>query len=84
MSVELIVYSVWRSQGGVKALYEHPCYTTMIPQINPKDWPLMSQTELLNRILLSYNGRVTNHDFQKIKFEFDTEEDLTHFLMVWA
>jgi hypothetical protein len=41
--------------------------------------------DLVNQLLLPYNGRVTRFSMmQQVVFEFDSQEDLTQFVLTWS
>jgi hypothetical protein len=70
-------------EGPVLQAYVHPCFKNIT-----QEWPMWLTRELqidaLNNILQEFHGRVQEYDFAWITFEFDTEADLTAFVLTWG
>lgn len=85
MSVELIM---WESDLRVFKIHQHPCYAKFMSQINPELWQISStqdNIDQINQLLKPYNGRVARFSvMQHVVFEFDTQADLTQFVLTWS
>ena len=85
MTVQLIM---WESGTRMFNIQAHPCYYNFVNQISFIKWQTSSdqdRTNMLNQMLMPYNGRVIKFSvMQHIVFEFDHEEDLTQFVLTWS
>lgn len=85
MGVELIM---WESDLRVFRVEVHPCYYKFMKQIEFEVWQVsfdQEKIDMINQLLLPYNGRVSQFDsLHLIVFEFDHEEDLTQFVLTWS
>ena len=85
MSVQLVM---WENDLRVFKTHAHPCYAKFMSQIDPTLWQISStqdNIDLINQMLMPYNGRVIRFSvMQHIVFEFDHEDDLTQFVLTWS
>jgi hypothetical protein len=85
MSAELIM---WKSDLRVFRVEVHPCYYKFMKQMDSTEWEVSfdhEKIDMINQLLIPYNGRVSRFDtIQLVVFEFDTQEDLTQFVLTWS
>lgn len=83
MSVQLIM---WESMSS--GLLPQPCYYNFVKRIDHAEWRNSNnqdRIDLLNQMLTLYQARVARFNLQQhIVFEFDTQEDLTQFVLAWS
>ncbi len=82
MKVRLTVYD-WRRENPVSvAAYYH-----LMDKVSGAEWGSMDNVQrqhTVNQLLAPYNGTLCAFDFQHIVVEFDSQEDLTEFVLTWS
>jgi hypothetical protein len=48
------------------------------------EWDTIQRRDYLNHILCVYNGGLVQFNSMKVQFEFETQEDLTQFVLAWS
>lgn len=66
--------------------HKHPAYINWILQNSHRIGMLNSadKQQVLNQMLTEYNGRLQLFKFNHVILEFDTQEDLTQFVLTWS
>ena len=86
MSVRL---TIWQFPGHKSAnSYMHPIYPPLMMRMTSEpdypEWDSFRRREYLNQMLSSYNGGLVQFNSMKVQFEFESEEDLTQFVLAWS
>lgn len=86
MAVEIVVHKVDRFTIGTPGgMHTHPVYRKLADTLT--GWGTLPNADManqINQVLSTYNGRLTKFRFTEIVFEFDTQEDLTQFVLAWS
>ena len=48
------------------------------------EWDRFQRRDYLNHMLSVYNGGLVQFNSMKVQFEFETQEDLTQFVLAWS
>lgn len=48
------------------------------------EWDGFRRRDYLNHMLSVYNGGLVQFNSMKVQFEFESEEDLTQFVLAWS
>lgn len=62
-------------------------YYNLMDSVSPAQWGSMDNVQkqhAVDLLLKPYNGRLCVFEFQRIVLEFDTQEDLTQFVLTWS
>jgi hypothetical protein len=96
MAVQLILMDILiqqRDTGGVSVIDQtHPCYAPFMNHVwgscvNMDQYIALTQKHRsahINKYLTPYKGRVIEHSFLKLVLEFESECDLTRFVLAWS
>lgn len=84
MSVQLVV-----AHGGISMHKKHPAvWTNFVQQVSllkiNQAKGLLESYQLVDQALEPHNGRILRGNTTGVVFEFDTQEDLTHFVLTWS
>jgi hypothetical protein len=86
MSVQLII---WQFTGHKSSkCYMHPVWNPFICHMTNEpgysEWDRSRREDYLNQMLSVYNGGLVQFNSIKVQFEFETQEDLTQFVLAWS
>lgn len=88
MSVRLTIWQgPWGDSPGENS-YKHPvwhplmCHMTSEPDY--LEWDNFRRRDYLNHMLSVYNGGLVQFNSMKVQFEFETQDDLTQFVLTWS
>jgi len=85
MKVRLTVHDV-RSHTQ-DPVFMNACYRNLLEGVSTAQWSSMHNVQrqhTVNQLLAPYNGTLCAFDFQHIVVEFDSQEDLTEFVLTWS
>lgn len=80
MTVQLLAFSYWCSSSGLKASYEHPVWVNLLDAWHFK----YTMKDHIRQVVEGFQGKLFQYDKDKVVFEFETENDLTQFLLAWS
>lgn len=83
MSVQLVVHEVPENSLNLDNVR---LYRNFLKHIDTQGWPYVreEQKQLVNNMLAPYQARLAEYHFKRIVFEFETQEDLTQFVLTWS
>lgn len=88
MSVRLTIWQSPRLGNPAKNSHKHVIYNPLISQMTSEpgylEWDTIQRRDYLNHILCVYKGGLVQFNSMKVQFEFETQEDLTQFVLAWS
>lgn len=63
------------------------CFQNILKGVTTAQWSSMDNVQrqhTVNQLLAPYNGTLCAFEFQHIVMEFQSQEDLTHFVLTWS
>ena len=88
MSVRLTIWQYPWTDDPAKTIYKHAIYNPLISQMTSEpsylEWDTIQRRDYLNHILSLYNGGLVQFNSMKVQFEFESDEDLTQFVLAWS
>ena len=85
MTVTLTVYC-WPSTN--QSARRHPVWDPFAAHLmmepDYRAWDNFKKEDYVNHILSPFNGRLVQFNTMKVQFEFESQEDLTAFVLAWS
>lgn len=88
MSVRLTIWQSPWPHNPVETNYKHAIYNPLMSRMTSEpgymEWDRFQRRGYLNHMLSVYNGGLVQFNSMKVQFEFESEEDLTQFVLAWS
>ena len=88
MSVRLTIWQYPWTDDPAKTSYKHAIYNPLISRMTSEpgymEWNNFRRRDYLNNMLSVYNGGLVQFNSMKVQFEFESEDDLTQFVLAWS
>ena len=88
MSVRLTIWAFPNPADPSGNSYKHPVWNPLMTHMTREPdyhlWDSFQRRDYLNHILCLYNGGLVQFNSMKVQFEFETQEDLTQFVLAWS
>lgn len=88
MSVRLTIWEYPTRNNPKDNSYKHAVYDPLISRMTSEPnypvWDSFQRQDYLNHMLSVYNGRLLFWNSMRVQLEFETQEDLTQFILTWS
>jgi hypothetical protein len=88
MSVRLTIWAFPNPADPSGNSYMHPVWNPLMTHMTREpdypEWDSFRRRDYVNHMLSSYNGGIVQFNRLKVMLEFETQEDLTQFVLAWS